>query len=295
MKRTLLLFATLWGTAAHASIDPKCEGLAKPSDYSEQRQQDFLQNYYALATTYSPAHAPVPHKPGTGAIALGLAVIPPLACSHRYVLEWTKTEATNKVPVMPRPVISFALPVEGDFVPYGSVSYLPPLPVAGTRNVYFGAEVGVGWQVSEVFELGVRGHATSHRTIADVATAFNEGDPVVLDYYHATTFGVDAMIGARIGVVAPFASIGFVDVSSFFLVGDDGVISDNKHPYIGPALSLGADALVAERWRVGGEVYAAPGGVRTIDPSSPVEGKASSYGRITTLRLRFGYEFGGRS
>lgn len=292
IRALLLVAGLLASTTASAGIDPKCEGIPQPNDYNEQRQQDFLQNYFALGTSYSPVHAPVPHKAGTGAIALGLSVIPPLSCEKRYVLDWTKTEETNKMPVMPRPVVSFALPVQGDVIPYASVSYLPPVPVAGTRNVFFGAEAGVGWQVSEAFELGLRGHATSLRTIADVATAFEDDGPVVLDYYAATTFGFDLIVGARIGTVAPYASIGLIDVSTFFLVGDDNAVIDNRHPYIGPALSVGADALISERWRLGLEGYAATGGVRTLVPSDPVVGPANGYGKIVTARLRFGFEFG---
>ncbi|MCO4747339.1 MAG: hypothetical protein KC912_21245 [Proteobacteria bacterium] len=279
-------------TLARAAVDPKCEGLEKPVDYNEQVQQDFLQNYFALATSYSAVHGPLPHKAGRGAVLLGLSVLPPLGCGKRFVLGWTKTEETNKMPVMPRPVLSFALPVQGPVVPYGSFSYLPPVTVGGTRNVFFGVEVGVGWALHEHFELGLRGHATSLRTIADVATAFDETDPVVLDFYNATTFGADLLVGLRFGDVAPYASLGLMDVSSFFLVGDDNVVVDNRHPYAGLTWASGVDALVGERLRVGVELFGAPGGVHQVDPAGITLSPSHRYGNLITGRLRLGVEFG---
>lgn len=293
MTKYLALSACLLlPSLALASIDPKCQGLDQPVDYDEQVQQDFLQNYFALATSYSAVHGPVPHRAGRGAVMLGLSVLPPLSCSKRYVLGWTKTEETNKMPIMPRPVFSFALPVQGPVVPYGSFAYLPPVTVGGTRNVFFGVELGVGWALHERFELGLRGHATSLRTIADVATAFDDGDPVVLDFYNATTFGADLLVGLRFGEVAPYASVGLMDVSSFFLVGDDNVIVDNRHPYAGLTWATGVDALLGERFRVGAEVFGAPGGVHQVDPQGVTLAPTRRYGNLVTARLRLGVEFG---
>lgn len=293
MKRLSFLCGALClPNLALASIDPKCASLPRPADYDEQVQQDFLQNFFALATSYSPVHGPVPHQAGRGAVLLGLSVIPPLGCDKRYVLEWTKTEDTNNMPVMPRPVFSFALPVQGPVIPYGSFAYLPPVTVMGTRNVFFGIEVGVGWEAHEHVELGLRGHATSLRTIADVATAFVDSDPVVLDFFNATTFGGDLLLGLRFGDVAPYAALGLMDVSSFFLVGDDNVVVDNRHPYAGVTVSAGVDALVGERFRLGAEIFSAPGGVHQVDPSGVTVDKVGRYGHIVTARLRLGFEFG---
>ena len=50
---TLLLLAQ----TASASVDPDCVG--KTQTFDDQGQQDFLLNYFALATTLSPVHAPI--------------------------------------------------------------------------------------------------------------------------------------------------------------------------------------------------------------------------------------------
>ncbi|MEL6342246.1 MAG: hypothetical protein AAFV53_03885, partial [Myxococcota bacterium] len=93
------------GLAGAAAIDEACLDVAAegpPADYSEEAQQTFLLNYFALATTFSPIHAPVPVEAGRGAVGLELAGIPPLSCRRRLVLDYTKTEDTNKTPVAPR-------------------------------------------------------------------------------------------------------------------------------------------------------------------------------------------------
>lgn len=284
--------ALLAATEAHAYIDPACaeyEG-RKPESYNEQAQQDFLLNYFALTSTYSPVHAPVPHEPGRGAIGVNFGVIPPLSCPRRLVLDGTKTEDTNKSPVLPRPSLSFAFPAIGRMVPYAGVAYLPPVKLLGITNVILSGEVGVGFQLGEVFQIGGRFHATTHKTVGEIATPFVEGDPPFDDLFMASTFGLDLMVGADLDAVTPYLALGFTDASTFFYIGDDSVVSNNFHPYFGPNASLGVDALVASRLRLGGEFYAAPGGYTLPDETVESVKPASRYGRIYTARLRLAVE-----
>src|SRR5690606_8382527 len=134
--------------------------------------------------------------------------------------------------------------------PYASVAYVPPVKVFGTTNVIFSGELGVGVPVGESLQLGGRFHATSHRTIGEIATPFIEGDPAIDDMLVASSLGVDVMAGWRVGTVVPYAAIGLTDVSTVFYVGDDGVVTNNLHPYLGPVFSLGVDALLVERLRL---------------------------------------------
>jgi hypothetical protein len=283
MLHTLLIASTF------AQVDPKCEGKA-PDPYDEQTQQDFLSNYFALATTLSPIHGPIPHDPGRGAIGVDLLVIPPLSCKKRFVLEGTKTEDTNKTPIGPRPRVTFAFDAPGGFVPYAGVAYMPPLPVAGTRNVAVGSEFGIGRQFGEHFQFGLRFHAQMFKTVADIATAFNENDPAVDDLFISSTFGGDAILGWHDPKVTPYLAVGMLDASTFFFVGDDGYASNNYHPYAGPAFSLGADGLVAGKLRWGGEFYGAPGGYSMPDEDREALDPKSRYGRIYTARFRIALE-----
>jgi hypothetical protein len=276
--------------SARGQIAPECADVPMPDDYDEQVQQDFLQNYYALSSTLSPVHGPIPHEPGHGTLGLEIAVLPPLGCPRRFVLSHTKTEDTNKSPVIPRPRGTVALPAIGKVVPYIGGAYVPPVPINGTVNVIVSLEAGLGVPFGEHFQLGGRFHATLHKTVGDVAGAFNPEDPPVDDFYLGSTVGLDVLAGYKIDWITPYAAIGLTDVSTFFLVGDDAFVGNNLHPYFGPALSLGADGLVKERLRLGGEFYAAPGGYSLPDATVDSVDGAARYGHIATARVRIGVE-----
>ena len=253
--------------AAHGYVAEECQDVADagpPADYDEQAQQDFLLNYFALATTLSPLHAPVPHKAGTGGAGIELAIIPPLSCERRLVLNYTKTEDTNKAPVAPRPRVSFAFPKIGEkIVPYAGLGYIPPVTVFGTRNVVVSAEAGFGVTSEKGFQWGGRYHATLMKTVAEIATPFDESAEAVDDLYVGSTFGVDLMGGWRAEKFTPYAAIGFTDVSTFFYIGDDGIVGNNYDPYAGVTLSAGAQYRAAEHVQLAAEFYTAPGIIYT--------------------------------
>ena len=105
------------------------------------------------------------------------------------------------------------------------------------------------------------------------------------------------MFGWNTGKLTPWASIGFMDASTFFYVGDDGVVTNNLHPYAGPVASLGADLRLGHA--VGGlELYAAPGGhsapnpanVSTDDPAFDTLDGFGHYGHLYTARARLAWE-----
>jgi hypothetical protein len=285
MKLAILGLFFLLSPAALASVDAKCEGLIRPADYDEQAQQDFLANYVALATTFSPLHGPIPDEPGHGSVGLELSVIPPLGCERRMVLNYSKTEDTNKTPVVPRPRVTFTFPAMGAVRLYAGLAYVPPVPILGTRNVIVSTEFGLGVPVNSL-QLGLRVHGTLQKTIGDVATAFDESDPPFDDLYLASTFGLDAMAGYALGTWTPYLSLGFTDVSTFFYIGDDGVVTNNLHPYAGLTFSLGTSAQLGERLRLAGEFYGAPGGYSLPDDTQESVKPGSRYGHMYTGRLR---------
>ena len=213
-----------------------------PEDYSEIAQQDFLQNYFALTTTYSALHAPVPHEPGHGSVGLDAGFIPPLGCRRRLVLAYTKTEDVNKSPVFPRVRVSFAFSRMGQMVPYASFAYTPPIRVGGVSASAVSGEAGVGFQP--------RRHLSARRAFPCHPDAdrgrdrhpFVEGDTEFDDVYWASTFGVDALVGLDLDVVTPYVAVGITDASNFFYVGDDSVVVNNFHPYLGAVFSAGAQA-----------------------------------------------------
>ncbi len=288
MLTTLMLLVV--GPEAHAYVDPECEGLTQKFD--DTGQQNFLLNYFALATTMSPTHSPVPWEGGHGAVGLELGVIPPLSCEQRLVLNSTKTEDTNKAPVFPRPRIGFSFPAVGNVTVYGGVGYVPPVTVFGTRNVILSGELGAGTALESGVELGGRLHATSLKTVAEIATPFVDGSEAVDDLYLGTTVGVDVSGGYRIGDWTPYLAVGLTDVSTFFYIGDDDYIGNNTDPFFGPTLSLGAQGTLLEKLDLGAEFYAVPG--RTWASEDIAEGDMVGWhttdgGYLYTARIRLAY------
>ncbi len=231
--------------------------------YNEQAQQDFLLNYFAMATTLSPLHSAVPLKGGQGSIGLELDIIPPLGCDRRLVLEGEKTEDTNKTPIAPRPRILFQFGDIGPIKPYAGLAYVPPVRVFGTRNVIISGEAGFGVSYDGGFEWGLRYHATLMKTIAEIATPFKDDDPEMLDFYSGSTFGIDFIMGQEvIDGLKPYVSLGFTDASTFFFIGDGSKVIDNKNPYASFTGSLGAQYSKG-RLEYAGEFYTAPGLIYT--------------------------------
>ena len=84
-----LALGTSWAADLNG-VDPLCYDAASKlqseiasgkSDYNEQAQQDFLLNYFAMATTMSPLHAPVPHESGKGSLNVEFLAIPLCMCT----------------------------------------------------------------------------------------------------------------------------------------------------------------------------------------------------------------------
>jgi hypothetical protein len=268
-----LLLASLGN--AQATVDPLCQDVADagaPGDYDEQAQADFLLNYYAMVTTLSPNHGPTGDDPGHGTVGVELLGIPPLSCERRLVLNYTKTEDTNKSPVIPRIRLSFTFPELGAWELYSGISYVMPFSVMNVRNVLIGGELGAGRTFSmpmtksghkRSFQLGARYHATMLKVVGEVATPFSEDDEAFDDLYLGSTMGFDVMAGLEVGSFLPYLSVGVADASTFFYIGDDDFIGNNYSPYFGPTVSLGTEADVLDWLYLAGEVYYAPGAVLT--------------------------------
>ena len=112
-------------------------------------------------------------------------------------------------------------------------------------------------------QYGIRYHATMMKSVAEIATPFNEEDPAVNDLYLGSTFGADLMFGYRKDGFIPYMAVGVTDVSTFFLIGDDLVVSNNESPYAGAAISLGTQWRPTKKIQAAGEFYTAPGYIYT--------------------------------
>lgn len=261
-------FALLSGAALAEPLDENNPCFGERQKLDDLAQFDHMLNFFAAATTMSPLHGPMGGEEGQGRIGADIMIMPPLSCAQRIVFqdletgEGGKTEDTNKSLVVPRPHVSFAFPQVNGWQIYGTAAYIPPVPFAGTRNVYLGFEVGVGREFAGL-QVGARFHSSMLRAIGDIATKLNEDDPDLVDLYLASTFGLDAMVGKEFGKWTPYVSAGWTDVSTIFYVDDTGAMVNNASPYFGPAFSLGTEAALHERIALAAELYSAPGVVFT--------------------------------
>jgi hypothetical protein len=155
--------------------------------------------------------------------------------------------------------------------------------------------------MGDTFQLGARFHATQHKTIGDlVPKLIEETDADFLDFFLASTLGFDLIAGVDLDPIVPYLSLGLTDASTFVYIGDDGhsptrqidqgVTPNNLHPYLGPAISAGVDGLIAERFRFGGEFYAAPGGYSVPNKTTNSLDGFGRYGKLYTARFRLAVE-----
>ena len=86
--------------------------------------------------------------------------------------------------------------------------------------------------------------------------------PRRLDFYMGSTFGFDLIMGQEvIEGLKPYVSLGFTDASTFFYIGDDGVVGNNGDPYASFTGSLGAQYSTGRLEYA--EFYTAPGLIYT--------------------------------
>lgn len=278
----------------------------RPDDYDEQQQGDRMQNIAAVQMAASPLHRPIPHRPGRGAVGIVLHGMPDMSCEEKLVLGGTKVQTTQVAPIMPIVASDWSFEL-GSFVPYVGMRFLPQIPIRiddGDSDQaddlffssYLSTEVGIGRELDSRLQAGVNFQMTSARVVGDMAGKVSEEEEDYYDVYQTTTLGANLMLGfelqegTRGAGVVPYLSVGVLDASTYFYVGDDGVTVQNKHPAAGVALAAGVDALVADSVRLVGEFYAFPGGYSRPDPTvSSVSGYAA-YGDLYTARFRVAWE-----
>ncbi len=252
----LLVLTALLAT----QITPECRDVVVPADYDENAQQSFLQNYFAASFLLTPLAPPVPYDDVDGpraGVSLELGVIPPLSCERRLVLGGTKTEETNRSPVNPRPRLTAQLPRLGPVSSHVGLTFVPPVPSPIGTLLQVGGEVGVGWRHSNGFMVGGRAHLDFARMRAEIASPFNPDAPAVDDLFFANSIGADAGVGFTFADVTPWLSLtpwlsaGAADISTLFLVGDDGVIVQNTlTPWWGALATVGVQAIFLEHVEV---------------------------------------------
>jgi hypothetical protein len=234
-------------------------------------------NHPALSLLVSPLAAP---KQKGATLSLEIAVMPPLGCMDRVV--WfagkMKTEDTNKVPVLPRPRLRVSLPQLAGFDSALGLAYVPPVPLGATQVHQVGFDLTVSRSLSPQLDVGLRWHAAVTKVADDIAHKTNPDAADVLDFYVNGLSGVGLALGYHGGALpqdlTAYASGGYTNVGTFFLIGDDAAIRNNAFPYRGLDYTLGV------QYRKG--IF-----------DGALEWHHAVGSTMKTVRARIGYAFGG--
>lgn len=225
-----LIPATAWSQVA-PECDANQDGVVdayNQVDWSEDRQQANMLNFFAVTLGYSPERSPAPSTGFKVIPQVELGYIPALNCLERSVFNGTKTENTNKSPVYPRLRLRLELP----YGLYVGLAGIPPAPVAGVRTGSLGIEAGVGTVVDGHLELGLRTHLSGTRIQGDLAGPF-EGQTAVDDVFRSTVYGFEAGAGYRFSLggqqLTPYAGVGYTRVIALMYVGESLPLDYDEH------------------------------------------------------------------
>lgn len=315
----LLTSHVSWGAG---NVDDACDldGDGKVDDYdpnttSEDAQSWNLAHATSLGMTLSPLGVASSLKPMQLNASLELNQIKYLSCQEQSVLSGTKTEDTNKTPILPRPRLTLALPMS-----WVSVVGLPPAKLFGVKTGIFGGDVGARLPYGEGNgTVAIRGHAVIGQIVGDIAHPYGAapGDPgyedlAIDDEYQFFTLGADVSTSWKIPVagqsVTPYLGAGWIKSNSIFFVGEDDYevfagdyflkyfheeLGGTRLPgYVGPDVFAGVATGPVGKLDGAVEFLFIP--VRFSMPEELyIDGQPNPYTRnYASLRLRVGYTFG---
>jgi len=279
---------TIVAGASAQVIDPACDvnsdgvvdGYNANTYPGETRQYHRMLTFFAFALDSSPMHAPLAYTPQRLNTSVGVKYVPQLSCLERTVFDGTKTERTNKTPVMPELHVGYGLPL-GFYV---GATGVPPVKLFGVQTLVLGAEAGYGRRLGSNVEVGGRTHVTHARVTGDLVGPMSglEQDAVE-DSYRASIFGIEGSVGYGFDIdtvrLVPYAGAGFTGILAYMLIGEDKYEVDESGGYYGANFEAGAHARV-DRWDMAAEVFMAPN----------MRDRSARF--FASPRLRIGYEFG---
>jgi hypothetical protein len=238
---TLILFAA----PLFAQIAPECEGVTKPLGYDEEKQRTFLNNF-AIASFVQPfsLHGLSSDEKAASA-GLSLGYIPPLSCRERLAMNGTKTEDSNKTPIVPTVYLSSRLLKYKDLSLSLAVNLLPPLPIPHLRLWHLGADLLLSYEILKGINLHARTALSLSYIYAELASPLSNGDPIVDDWMSLASIGADLGSSFRFPIndahsLSSFLTFGFIKGASIFVVGDDSVaVPNEKSPLFSPSANVG--------------------------------------------------------
>ncbi|HBU47755.1 MAG TPA: hypothetical protein DEB46_05535 [Myxococcales bacterium] len=250
----LLTATSAWSANDLSAVDEACHGELEDYDVPigpdleafNQIQNSQMLNHPALYMMVSSVSAPLSKG---GRLSLELAQIPALNCMQRTVVfaGKLKSEDTNKLAVLPRPRLTVSLPPVGSMHGSLTLAYLPPIKFGTTSAHAVGVSLSLHSRFGANFDLGLRLQGLTGRIADDIARNTVPDGPIYLDFYSPGVIGLGFHAGydlkAALPGLAMYAEADFVNVGTFFVVGDDNVVVNNRYPFLGLVYSLGAQMV----------------------------------------------------
>ena len=320
MWMAVLLAPNLSRAAGNVADTCDSDGDGKVDDFDPTKTSEDAQGWYlahatSLGMVLSPLGVATTLKPMQFNVSLELNQIKYLSCQEQAVLDGTKTEDTNKTPLLPRPRLTLALPFS-----WISVVGLPPAKLFGVKTGVVGGDIGARVPYGDGNgTAALRGHVVAGQIVGDIAHPYGAlpGDPgyedlAIDDEYQFFTAGVDVSTSWKVPVagqtLTPYLGAGWIKANSIFFIGEDSYevfageyflkyyhdeLGGSKLPgYVGPDLFAGASLGPVGKLEGALEFFFIP--VRfSIPEELYVSGEPNAYTRnYTSLRVRVGYTFG---
>lgn len=234
MKKFLSIVIFLWPQIVQAQIAPECAGIEKPTDYDEENQRSFMQNYSISMFMPLPIIDSHPSDQARGAIGIDTTFVPKLTCRERLALNATKTEETDKIPLLPRPRLSIPIFQNSRFALVGAVSFLPPL-IPKLLLWHVSTEGSFLYELINGIVIGARAFMGVSYLRAEIAAPFEKSAQTKEDWLSSAMIGGDFSVSFGVPIMEnqklyPFLSFGLIKGASIFIVADDGVSVPNKYP-----------------------------------------------------------------
>lgn len=187
----------------------------------EDQQYINMLNFFTVSLGPSALHSPTPLVGKRLNASVEFSYMPSLTCFERSAFYGTKTEDTNRTPVVPRLRVSVALPYDL----YVGLSGVPPVTLFGVNSGMLGLELGWGKVLHERVEVGARATALFSRIAGEMAGPAVAGFTLYEDVFHSRMLGIEASAGYRIPVgkatVVPYLHAGLTDVFAYMYVGEN--------------------------------------------------------------------------
>jgi len=299
----LIATALIVATALTATDAAAVETIAPRQHIGFDRPESWAMKYYASVTLLTGLGPPRPLGAGSVRVAVEADWIPSVSDEQRVVgFEGTKAEDLNKLPAIGRLRVTVGLGWKLSL----TLSYLPPISIAGVEPNLFALSLGRPFRIGRSFTIGV----SSYGQVGSVEGSFTCSDAEVRggddlarnpldclevshDHVDLNYFGGELTASYRFAALhglEPYAgaAVNYLNLG-FRVRAHYGAVDDHTHLTTdGATVSMTGGLLfpVTRKLDLGGEVFYSPLTVRR-----PQDGGAQTVEGLFNVRGMIAYRF----